>query len=118
MISFISKNTWQNPLSAVPLHFQRKRLHKLAKGHSGYRGLKAKWTLSGVYFMTLWKSEEQLESFLKHKEVKDIFSKRVSHIDVSTLKMQAINFIPWAEVVELMQRNSTRLNKIENLSEV
>lgn len=68
-----------------------------------------KWHWNGVYFMTLWKTEEQLHAFLEKDEVKRSFETRVKSSNVSTITLSAINFIPWQEVYSLMDRNSKQL---------
>lgn len=116
MVAFISKNTWGTPLGALSLYLQKNKLHQLAKSHKGYRGLRVKWTLTSVYFMTLWKEDEDLKSFMASNTVQEILSARIKKVDMTTLKMSAINFIPWREVVELMDRNSIRVNTPEALT--
>ncbi|NVK03813.1 MAG: hypothetical protein HWD92_03275 [Flavobacteriia bacterium] len=116
MVAFISKNSWSNPISSISLYLQKQKLHQLAKSQKGYRGLRAKWTLTGVYFMTLWKDEEYLNTFLSSAEVQEVFNERIHKVEVTTLKMSAINFIPWREVVQLMSKNSIRVNNPETLT--
>ncbi|KAB2814221.1 hypothetical protein [Phaeocystidibacter luteus] len=115
MIAFISKNTWSNPLSALPLALQRKKLKQLARRSRGYRGLQTKWTIRGVYFMTLWKTDEALNDFMSQPEVQAIFDTRIRNIEVHTIRMAAINFIPWREVTALMTRNSKELSNTQKL---
>ncbi|NVK26469.1 MAG: hypothetical protein HWE14_00425 [Flavobacteriia bacterium] len=109
MIAFISKNTWSNPLSALPLARQRRKLNQLARSSRGYRGLQTKWTIRGVYFMTLWKTDEALNDFMSQPEVQAMFESRLQNIEVHTIRMSAINFIPWREVTAIMTRNSKEL---------
>lgn len=108
MIAFISKNEWRRPLAAFVLNRQRSKLHHLARKTKGYRGMRTKWTFTGVYFMTLWKSQEDLDEFLNLPAVKSIFRQRNSNAEIHTLSLSAINFIPWREVIVLMERNSLR----------
>lgn len=115
MIAFISRNTWTSPTSAFSLYFQKRKLREISSYHKGYRGLRVKWTLRGVYFMTLWKEESDLNTFLSNEQVQNIFKSRINKVDVTTLRMSAINFIPWIEVVSLMDRNSVPVTNVKSL---
>ncbi len=115
MIALITRNEWTNPLQSVRLLSQKKRLHNIAKKSQGYRGLRSKWTFRSSYFMTLWKSEEDLNAFMALPEVQAMFDDRIRNLKVNQIRMSAINFIPWIEVVALMNRNSTRVTKPESL---
>lgn len=112
MIAYISKNEFRNPMMGFKLNQQKAQLLKIAKRTKGFRGLQSKWTMNGVYFMTLWKSEDQLDTFLAQPEVKEIFDSRIKQLDVHTYRISAINFIPWREVVAMMSRHSNRLSTV------
>ncbi|GGH72870.1 MAG: hypothetical protein EP346_07615 [Bacteroidetes bacterium] len=112
MIAYISKNEFRNPMLGFKLNQQKAQLLKIAKRTKGFRGLQTKWSVNGVYFMTLWKSEEQLDAFLARTDVKEIFESRIKQIDVHTYRISAINFIPWREVIAMMSRHSNRLSAV------
>lgn len=108
MVAHITKNESKNPFRWLNLLSQHSQLIDLAKSNKGFRGVKVKWTASGIYFQTLWKTEDHLQHFMTKDEVKQIFKSRSKAIDVYTYQISAINFIPWQEVVAMMSRHSSK----------
>ena len=97
------------PFHAIALIIELDVLRKIARKHAGYKGIRKKWTLDGLYIMTLWKEEEGMNRFLNDSEFKEHMNKKWDVQKVKIVTQPSYNFIPWKEAIALIQRNGKSL---------